>query len=61
MNKLLVAYLPYGVIDLLLTVAVVTELVNKRYDLLWANIPILVWGIVSFNKKLKRYINDTPD
>ncbi|NQV15147.1 hypothetical protein HQ531_06785 [bacterium] len=61
MNKLLFTYLPYGVIDLLLSVAIITELVYKRYDLLLSNLPVLIWGIVSLNKKLKANGNDLAD
>ena len=61
MNKLLLNYLPYGVIDLLLAVAIVSEFINKRYDLLWANLPILVWGLVSLNKKVREMQDDLAD
>jgi len=61
MNKLLLTYLPYGVIDLLLGIAIISELVNKRYDLLWANLPILIWGLVSLNKKVREIQNDLAD
>jgi len=58
MKKLLFIYIPYGAIDLLLTAAIIMELINKRYDLLWSNFPILIWGMMSFNKKLKASNND---
>ncbi|MBL7026771.1 MAG: hypothetical protein ISR87_15115 [Candidatus Marinimicrobia bacterium] len=61
MNKLLLTYLPYGAIDLLLGLAIISELVNKRYDLLWANLPILIWGLVSLNKKIKEMHDDLAD
>ena len=61
MNKLLLAYLPYGVIDLLVTLAVIVELVNHRYDLLWSNVPILIWGIISLNRKIKTDSHDYSD
>lgn len=53
MRKLLFAYLPYGAIDLILTLAIILELITKRYELLWANVPILIWGLVSFNRKVR--------
>lgn len=53
MKKLFFLYLPYGAIDILLTLAIILELINKRYDLLWSNLPILIWGMISFNKRLK--------
>ncbi len=53
MKKLLFNYLPYGVIDLLLTLSIISELINQRYDLIWSNFPILIWGIVSLSKKMK--------
>ncbi|MCF7822975.1 MAG: hypothetical protein K9N35_02290 [Candidatus Marinimicrobia bacterium] len=58
MKKIFFLYLPYGAIDLLLTAAIIMELINKRYDLLWSNFPILVWGMVSFNKKMKANAHD---
>ncbi|MBT3229540.1 MAG: hypothetical protein HOD43_06720 [Candidatus Marinimicrobia bacterium] len=61
MNKLLLTYLPYGVIDLLLTLAIVSELINKRYDLLWANLPILIWGLISLNKTVRKMRDDLVD
>ncbi|NQV29498.1 MAG: hypothetical protein HQ508_01300 [Candidatus Marinimicrobia bacterium] len=61
MNRLLLTYLPYGAIDLLLSIAIISELVNKRYDLLWANLPILIWGLVSLNKKIKEMQDDLAD
>ncbi|MBT3252704.1 MAG: hypothetical protein HN995_08010 [Candidatus Marinimicrobia bacterium] len=61
MNKLLLTYLPYGVIDLLLSIAIISELVNKRYDLLWANLPILIWGLVSLNKQVRKMQDDLVD
>ena len=61
MNKLLLTYLPYGAIDLLLGIAIISELVNKRYDLLWANLPILIWGLVSLNKKVRKMQDDLVD
>ena len=53
MRKLLFAYLPYGAIDLILTLAIIFELITKRYELLWTNVPILIWGLISFNRKVK--------
>ena len=61
MNKLLLTYLPYGVIDLLLSIAIISEFVNKRYDLLWANLPILIWGLVSLNKQVRKMQDDLVD
>ncbi len=61
MNKLLLTYLPYGVIDLLLSIAIISELINKRYDLLLANLPILIWGLVSLNKKVRKMQDDLAD
>ena len=61
MSKLLLAYLPYGVIDLFLSLAVISEIVNQRYDLLWSNLPIFIWGIVSLNRKIKTESNDFND
>jgi len=60
-NKLLLAYLPYGVIDLFLTLAIISEIVNQRYDLLWSNLPIFIWGIISLNQKIKAEANDSGD
>ncbi|MBT4035371.1 MAG: hypothetical protein HOB84_01075 [Candidatus Marinimicrobia bacterium] len=61
MNKLLLTYLPYGAIDLLLGIAIISELINKRYDLLWANLPILIWGLVSLNKQVRKMQDDLVD
>jgi len=61
MNKLLLTYLPYGAIDLLLSIAIISEFVNKRYDLLWANLPILIWGLVSLNKQVRKMRDDLVD
>jgi len=61
MNKLLLTYLPYGAIDLLLGIAIISELVNKRYDLLWANLPVLIWGLVSLNKQVRKMYDDLVD
>ncbi|NQT63552.1 MAG: hypothetical protein HQ556_11380 [Candidatus Marinimicrobia bacterium] len=61
MNKLLLTYLPYGAIDLLLGIAIISEFVNKRYDLLWANLPILIWGLVSLNKQVRKMQDDLVD
>lgn len=61
MSRLILTYLPYGVIDLLLTLAIISEIINKRYDLLWANLPILIWGLVSLNKKVRRLNHDLVD
>jgi hypothetical protein len=61
MKKLFFHYLPYGAIDILLTLAIIMELINKRYDLLWSNLPILIWGMISFNKKLKAIEHDLVD
>lgn len=61
MNRFLLSYLPYGAIDLLLTIAIISEVVNKRYDLLWANVPLLVWGLISLNKEVKKYRDDMVD
>jgi len=60
-KKLLFTYLPYGAIDLILTLAIILELVTKRYDLLWANLPILVWGLISFNRKVGADGHDLAD
>jgi len=57
-RKLLFLYLPYGAIDLLLMAAIIMEVINQRYDLLWSNFPILIWGLLSFNKKLKAQGHD---
>jgi len=61
MNKLLLTYLPYGAIDLLLGIAIISELVNKRYDLLWANLSVLIWGLVSLNKQVRNMYDDLVD
>jgi len=61
MSKLLLSYLPYGAIDLLLTLAIISEVINKRYDLLWANVPLLIWGLISLNKEVKKYHDDMAD
>jgi len=61
MKKLFFHYLPYGAIDILLTLAIVMELINKRYDLLWSNLPIMIWGMISFSKKLKASEHDLVD
>jgi len=61
MSKMILTYLPYGVIDLLLTLAILSEIINKRYDLLWANLPILIWGLISLNKKVRRMRDDLVD
>ena len=61
MNKLLLTYLPYGAIDLLLGIAIISELVNKRYDLLWANLSVLIWGLVSLNKQVRKMYDDLVD
>ena len=61
MNKLLLTYLPYGAIDLLIGIAIISELINKRYDLLWANLPILIWGLVSLNKQVRKMQDDLVD
>jgi len=61
MNKLLLIYLPYGAIDLMLGIAIISELVNKRYDLLWANLPVLIWGLVSLNKQVRKMYDDLVD
>lgn len=61
MNKLLLTYLPYGAIDLLLGISIISELINRRYDLLWANLPILIWGLASLNKKVRKIQNDLAD
>jgi len=60
-KQVLWAYLPYGVIDLLLLVAIVSEIINGRFDLLWANVPLLVVGMFSFNRKLRRLDLDSAD
>ncbi|HCW76104.1 MAG TPA: hypothetical protein DHU63_06145 [Candidatus Marinimicrobia bacterium] len=54
LRNLLHSYLPYGAVDLLMVVAIITELLNARYDLLWANVPLLVLGLWSFSRKLNR-------
>jgi len=59
MRSILFTYLPYGAIDLVLTLAIILELVTKRYDLLWANLPILVWGLISFNRKITAAEDDS--
>ena len=61
MNKLLLTYLPYGAIDVLLTIAIISELVNKRFDLLWANVPILLWGLYSLSTRMKQQQHDLAD
>ena len=58
MKKLFFHYLPYGAIDLLLTFAIITELIYERYDLLWSNLPILIWGLISFSKRIKAEDHD---
>ena len=61
MKKLLFTYLPYGAIDIILTLAIILELVTKRFDLLWANLPILLWGLISFNRKVRSDGHDLVD
>jgi len=61
LRNLLLTYLPYGAIDLLLTIAIISEILNQRFDLLWANLPILVWGLVSLNRKMRRIRHDLDD
>lgn len=61
-KRLLHEYLPYGAIDLLLLVAIVSEIVMGNVHLLWANLPLLIVGIWSFNRKLRRMeLDDTAD
>ena len=61
MKKLLFTYLPYGAIDIILTLAIILELVTRRFDLLWANLPILLWGLISFNRKVRSDGHDLVD
>ncbi|MCF7808500.1 MAG: hypothetical protein K9M49_07725 [Candidatus Marinimicrobia bacterium] len=61
LRRLLFIYLPYGAIDLILTLAIILELLTKRYELLWANVPILIWGLISFNRKVKTLDHDISD
>ncbi|MCF7923287.1 MAG: hypothetical protein K9M55_11355 [Candidatus Marinimicrobia bacterium] len=61
MNNLLLTYLPYGAIDLLLSIAIISEFINKRYDLLWANLPLLIWGLISLNNKVRKMQDDLAD
>ena len=47
-------YLPYGVIDVMLTLVVIAEILADRWDLLWSNVPLLILGIISLNRILKK-------
>ncbi len=47
-------YIPYFVIDLLLTIAVLSELYYENYSYIWANVPIFLLGIYSVSKKFDR-------
>jgi hypothetical protein len=58
-RSLLFHYIPYGVIDVLLTVIIIAEIVQKRGDLIWSNVPLLVLGIISLNRKLKREADES--
>lgn len=54
-------YLPYAAIDVILMIAVISEILNKRFDLLLANLPLLVLGLWSFSRKIRIYDYDPPD
>gem|GEM_PF-326292 len=58
-RSLLFHYIPYGVIDVLLTVIIIAEIVQKRGELIWSNVPLLVLGIISLNRKLKREADES--
>lgn len=58
MKGLFFHYIPYGVVDLLLTIIIVSEFVAGRPDLIWANIPLLIMGIVSLNRKIRTESDD---
>ncbi|MCF7800653.1 MAG: hypothetical protein K9N34_01415 [Candidatus Marinimicrobia bacterium] len=60
LNKFLHLYLPYGAIDLFLAVAIVSEIILMNYQLLWANLPVLMLGLWSFSRKLSE-IQDVSD
>ena len=59
-KRILHEYLPYGAIDLLLLVAIVSEIALGNLQLLWANVPLLIVGIWSFNRKLRKVELDDP-
>ena len=58
MKGLFFHYLPYGVIDALLTLIIITQVLTDRFDLLWASVPLLIFGIISLNRKLKQESHD---
>ncbi len=60
-NRLWLNYIPYGAIDLILVIAIISELVNKRFDLLLANVPLLGIGLWSFSRKLREALDDPAD
>ena len=60
MKQLLFHYIPYGVIDVLVTVLIVNQFVTGRFDLIWASIPLLLLGISSLNRKMRSTEHD-PD
>lgn len=52
-------YLPYGVIDVILTLVVITEILANRWDLLWSNVPLLILGILSLNRIIKKEASES--
>lgn len=54
-------YLPYGALDLLITLAVIVEISAKRWDLLFSNLPIVIWGMITLNRKLRTENLDSTD
>ncbi len=57
-RHLLRLYLPYGAIDLLILVAVISEVALGNFRLLWANLPLLLVGLLSFNRILRKVETD---
>ena len=60
-RRIWMVYLPYGAIDLILLIAIISELVNRRFDLLLANVPLLGLGLWSFSRKLREFTSDLSD
>lgn len=54
-------YLPYGVVDVLLTLIIIAQIVQGRADLIWACVPTLILGIFSFNRKLRSQQDESGD
>ena len=61
LKRIWLHYLPYGVIDLLLTIALISEIVNQRWDLILANLPLLTVGLWSFGRRLGSLQDDPAD